>query len=76
MLFIITKIQTAYKNINDAKVTILLNENHRVEKIYENNKALLSHQAVQLQVSYYKHNDCLMQGLKKLENFIHRYAHA
>jgi len=66
--------QTIYKNISNTKVTILLNKNHWVETIYENNKALLSYQPVQPEMSYYKHNDCLMQGLKKTENFIHRYA--
>lgn len=59
--------ETIYKNINRSKVTLLLNKNHWVEKIYENNKEVLSYQIIQSQTSYYKPKERLTQGKREEE---------
>lgn len=59
--------ETIYKNTNRSKVTLLLNKNHWVEKICENNKELLSYQIIQSQTSYYKPKERLTQGKREKE---------
>lgn len=60
---VITEIQTVCKNINKAKVIILLKRTTKWRKFMKIIREFLSYQtAPPLQMSCGKHNECLVQG--------------